>query len=589
MISAVEDRSMVVSSETMTHLVRLARLELATLFGQLAEPVDDPDISWTGGFINVTLRCRGWLYGSMGAFSEDLRDATRNAVRKAAVDTRFGRTLVAADLGLTSIEIWIETDREKISLEAALGDGALCLGRDGLRLSLGDTHAYFKPSVAITQSVSSPKELLLRLFRKAGLDESALSSSDLHLERTTWCHVLESPEQSSGCIRLEMLRRYWNAEPQREDVLRAVSLCLRRMVATQKADGSLGYRYDSFRNRWSNSSSFLRLAGCAYALARASDHPLVQSQKTRDACDRLIRFLFRYACRVGSAMFIAEDNSVMEKGKLGTAALLALALQGSFSEPWQDTEDALVQYLIQSQNDDGSFQCCIGQASTDSSQNYYPGEALLALALHARRTGDERATAAVGRAFHYYENYFSEKPNLAFVVWQADAWSRIAEWMLSGSRLMFGSNFPEVDRILGFVFHQLDWLIAWQYTAGHNVPTQYVGGFTRPNVPTFSTAAFMEAIVRGADLAQSVHDLSRARAYAHAARTALKFSLLLQVPPELSPLLPRPELTVGGITASMESFLMRCDFDQHFVTACLVALESPILWQLTGCTSEEPR
>jgi hypothetical protein len=59
----------------------------------------------------------------------------------------------------------------------------------------------------------------------------------------------------------------------------------------------------------------------------------------------------------------------------------------------------------------------------------------------------------------------------------------------------------------------------------------------------------------------------------------LNFILKLQIPGELSGVFPRPELAIGGFTEGMNSFLIRNDFDQHFITAALAALRAPSLFE----------
>jgi hypothetical protein len=378
------------------------------------------------------------------------------------------------------------------------------------------------------------------------------------------------------------LRRAPDGIPDAPTILAAARLSLKRLLAIQKPDGSLGYLYHPVEDKWEEKSNVVRLAGCAYALARAADFSSLRSErkKARHGVARLLSFLLGLRADLGSAglVFIREPDSVEPWGKLGATALTALALQFSVGRRFRAESDALIGSILELQNPDGSFLCGIGRPGSPSAQEYFPGESLLALARYARRTGEKRASAALARAFPYYQAHFDNGPTTAFVPWQTDVWTRVAAWLLDKSIAPLGANRPSVEDLCGFVFRQVDWLLEYQHTQELGSPSKYLGGFRAPHAPTSNSATYIEAIILACDASALIGDSERIARYRDAALLGFRFLLTLQISPERVSALPRRELAAGGVTESLESLRMRCDYDQHFLTACLTALESPTLF-----------
>jgi AMMECR1 domain-containing protein len=572
------------SLEQIGYLIRVARRELALSFGKpLSELGPDPG-GWDPGFVNISLRCRGLLCGSMGAGAADLPEATRAALRRAALDERFNRVVLSADVDSTVIELWIETESHVLQGDPDFVCENIRLGRDGVKIQLGENKAYYKASVAITKSVSTPQQLLQNLCRKAGLMDSAWRDNpQARIERTSWIHAMESREENSGVVLLEGLRRVNRRKASPDEIRTAARLSAARMLAIQKSDGSLGYLYDPFRDEWDKGENRVRAAGCAYALARAAQHiPCLGLPGLSGGADRALRFLMArtHMTLSENSKFVSETDSGEPWGKLGATALTALGAEYAAGDGWREESRQLVNTMLGLQNPDGSFRCWIrrqGQRAGD--QNFFPGECLLALSWYAHRTGDASVANAIGRSFRYYVEHFRREPASAFVLWQADAWSRVAGWMSEGSFPSLGPEGPEIPAICQFVFEQVDWMLLFQHTEQRGSPREYWGGFKFPNPPTYSTTTYVEAIIRACDVASLVSDAARVKSYRAAALQGLEFSLHLQVLPESEAFFPQPLLAVGGSTESIESFKMRCDFDQHFLTACLTALDTSSLWE----------
>lgn len=575
--------SLTFSFDQMAYLVRLSRWVLATSFGSPAEsPGTDPG-GWEPAFVNVTLRRNGQLSGSMGASKATLPEAVKAATWRAALDGRFQRTILSADVASTAIEVWIQTGSEALRGDPATISGSIRMGFDGVRIVLGENTAYYKPSVAITSSVPSPQRLLENLSQKAGLPETAWTDPQAVIERTSWVHAMESAKGRSGILMLRGLRSCEVRSSGVDELGEAARLSVARSLAIQKCDGSLAYIYNPFKDAWAPAQHRVRLAGCAYSLALAAQHAVTRGQSgVAQGAARILRFMMTHTAPgpFENGRFVTETDSGEAWGKLGATALTALAAEYEAGAPWREHARQLVNTMLGLQNADGSFTCTIGrEASRENDQNFFPGECLLALAVCAHRTQDERVAHVIGRSFSYYSEHFRSRPATAFVLWQTDAWTRIARWMAAGSFPSLGPAGPQIADIVPFVFKQVDWLLRLQYTESTGCPEEDLGGFKIPQPPAISSAAYGEAVIRACGLASLVNDAERVRRYRRAALSCLKFLLRLQILPGTEAFFPRPALVTGAATASLESFEIRCDYDQHFTTACLAALDTPSLWE----------
>ncbi len=335
-----------------------------------------------------------------------------------------------------------------------------------------------------------------------------------------------------------------------------------RLCRGQYSDGHYLYWYHPVTQQIrSDPGNLLRQAGSAYAMALAA----------RSAVDVDAARTFEVSATKAVAFIVAAAHG---SDNLGLIALASLAIQHLGGMCNDVRAEDFVGAIVRAQRQDGSFRCLAGSRSAEedgAKQDFYPGEALLVLAGEASR-GRAEFEGILARAFGWYRHWFRRKPSTAFALWQADAWRLAAEFLLNdGRREAIAIEYAS------FVFEIVDWLL--QFQLSNPIHAQEEGAFVAGGAPGAATACYAEAVMRASALAERVGDFTRSARYGAAGALGMAFVLSLQIAPETHGLFAEPTLVDGGITASLENFSLRCDRDQHAITACIAALQAPRNWQ----------
>ena len=534
--------------------------------------------------VNVTLYVRGLLRASMSSRADSHLEATATAAHRAADDERFGGRLRACELPATRIEVWVQTGSEP--LNSIYVEEDLDLGRHGVALSGRGRSAYFKPSVALTTGTTSPAALFEQLTRKAGLPAGAWRDPNVALTRTTWLHFTEHPQQPGRPLRLYRMRTApeearWAAG---ESAARA-TLALARLARIQQPDGFLLYRHHPFRNHdQPGPGHIVRQAGCALALAAGVQDPPAESGPDSASpgalllttLTRLVDALLSRVVTAGGRRFV-PDLAPPHRGSLGTLALLLTALQQpALGARYAADRDWLTAALVAARQPDGSLRARAdpGPDDEDLLQDFYPGEALLALASGLRPESgvDPVDPAFFGPSLAFYRRRFRTHRDVRFAPWQVLAWCRYADWAggTPGSRGP-GSGGPTAEEAAAFAFELTDAVLAAQHQQPQRHP-DFAGGIAVPgHLPSAGTTMYVEALVRALELAHRLDDARRVAAYRTAALGSLAFARRLQIDARTAGLFRVPELAVGGTSTSLSDLTLRCDWDQHAATAYLAA------------------
>jgi AMMECR1 domain-containing protein len=558
-------------------LLRLARkIILAMLGGPPNDnPAADPILMPSPGFelVNITITTKGRVRASMSGRGVTLEDAVVEAARRASKDPRFGRLLRLEEIPTSRLDLWIQYSNAPIDSPAELD-----LGVDGVELRQGEHFAYYKPSVPLTSRMGNPEKVLDRLAKKAKLPLGCWRAPDVEIRRTTWDHFTESKISDQPVQRLRRLRPVQSPPLTQKQLAISLRLAEDRLLTAQEESGLFLYRYHPFKSLAPpNRVQLVRQAGCAFALSRSAEAAIEPERARRLSLsvERAAAALLAYRAPFGEdALLIAETSrDEPQAGKLGTLALLLAALQhpdvrAHYPHEYQQMQTS----ILSMQRPDGSFVCRNNSVSLEDdgrAQDFYPGQALLALCL-ALPDMAEAVYPTISRAFVFYRRYFRRKPTTAFVLWQVDAWRRLAEWQLV-------TDWPNVPVIepAAFVFEMVDWLLQFQLGADSAPDDDFIGGFVpHGNIPNFASAVYTEAAIRAYGLAARLGLPEKAARYGSAARLGLGFILRLQISPETAALFPEPRLTVGGTTHSLADLTIRCDYDQHTITALLAGLQN---------------
>lgn len=564
-----EEEELAIAKEVNVHfdlsgLVSCARAFLYTLYGEI--PPAARELSHVPAIqrVNVTLRTNGAVRGSMSGQGSTLGEQLEDAVYRSSRDTRFSGSVVRADLKQMTVEVWLQLSSELIPVEARDTETVIRLGLDGVELELGSAFAYYKPSVALTSRFRSSSEMFSALCKKAGLPADAWKFPDCQLRKTTWLHCCETP--SREVLEMVALRPFAPLAIKAESMMEWAQSSAGYFMANQHSDGSFCYQYLPFSDSTKKGETNpVRGSGCAYAIAEAASSAyLAPSIEMRACADRAVSAILRRSVRLDrGGMYIADSLTGPVGGKLGTTALLLLALlTPELREKYAQEIDALVVGIKSAQSNCGLFECSFGTSpNTDSQIDFFPGQAILALVMKAQ-LGDESCRDAYRKAFSPYRDHFRGSPTTAFVGWHADVWSRAA---------LLDSSAEYAD----FVFEQIDWLLQFQISVGKSDLES--GGFSsNGKPPNYSSIVYTEAVARGADLANRLGDPRWLR-YRDAFRAGLCFCSRLRLTREQSTFFPHPSRAIGGVATSVSNFCVRSDVVQHAITLALAVLQRPIL------------
>jgi hypothetical protein len=248
---------------------------------------------------------------------------------------------------------------------------------------------------------------------------------------------------------------------------------------------------------------------------------------------------------------------------LGTTGLYALSLMDSpEAARHADLLAGLMAGIEGMQLPDGQFRRHFPPSQKESSQDYYPGEALLAIARYYRLHPDGDRRALCDKALAFYTKYFRANPNPPFVPWQIQAWGEMART-------------TRLQRYADFVYEMADYLIGMQIRSSEFPLAIYDGGIdtARLGRAGVSTTVYLEGIVDAARTAEVFKDVARAARYREAARRAARFVVQLRFRDEECYYVQSPREVVGGVRNTPMDPTLRVDHVQHALAGLMGAAE----------------
>ncbi len=342
----------------------------------------------------------------------------------------------------------------------------------------------------------------------------------------------------------------------------AISRLAEYMLYRQQESGVFAYQYEPAKNLWTDEQNWVRQAGAVAAMATHAEWS--GKAASAAAATKGIQPFLEGLVDIPVAQNAAFLATVDHRHKLGTTALMTMALaRHPNREKYADVRRKLVNGMLFLQRPSGMFVTAFPPAEQLDAQDYFPGEALLAMAMHYQLEPGPEVLKAFDKAISFYRDYFREGPAPAFVPWQVQAYAIMAEQ-------------SKREDYVKFVFELTDWLAAKQLGRTNSKWPEMWGGVAayQEGRAGVATAAYLEGFADALTLARRVGDRERARRYEKVVRGAARFVMQLQIRPEEAFFIRSPQDAVWGIRTTPSLPLLRIDHCQHALIGLIKARDA---------------
>jgi hypothetical protein len=317
-------------------------------------------------------------------------------------------------------------------------------------------------------------------------------------------------------------------------------------------DGRWVYQYDTATDDIPNKYNILRHAGTTYSLALIFKY--TQDLRYYNGTILTLNYLM-------NERLIFEDLGDYEiayieyksLAKLGGVALTLLGLTEVIRmDPRVDYDrelDGMGNFLLMMQYPSGKFQCFY-KTKEDEHNDYYPGEALLALAKIYDLTGEKKYLDALELGFGFYNDYYKAARYTAYTPWATEA-------------MVYGYDWLKNDSYQDMCFSMANSCLSGQYEPGDSVNPLYIGGWGSD--PASNAASRIEGVVDSYLLAKRTGDTNRMEKYYDGSVYCGYFLINLQFNETDVEDFPAPERALGGTPLSHSDPHIRIDYVQHAV------------------------
>jgi orotate phosphoribosyltransferase/AMMECR1 domain-containing protein len=520
---------------------RACDLACARVFGTkgTVAPLADDFLPASVDSLYVSVYLRGHLRGCFGMTLRHLDQDVTRLVEAALGDERFDPSKGASSPAEIAVVVALLHDRVDLGVHS-IEDivRRIRLGQHALLVEQAKRSAVFLPSVVSRFNLDAVA-FVEELLEKAKVTRPPYRWS--RFECTAWLSDHDGQRLMDGSFARE-------AAPVTlaELTARLIPLATDYLLRHQRPDGSLFTRYEPLLDQLYESVDLPRLAHAAWVLGRARRH----DPAATEAAARMVQLLLAAAQEKPEGTWLAgpgHDASVAE------IALLVLALcEGSNSEQRDGWVPRLTATLWSCIDVHGRIRTHLdAELEHDAYQDYFPGQVLLALAVAVREGLTALDEPKLTRAFRYYRHRFRARPHFGQVSWLAQC---CAAWW---------STRPNAD-FAELAFEVVDWVIRFQQ--------QKTGGFVndhQSDTPGYTSALYLEAIGATANLARSAGRARLHRDYLESCRRGLQFLDSLIIQPRDFPLLPNPQMALGGLRRSARGSEICADFVQHGLSALI--------------------
>lgn len=309
----------------------------------------------------------------------------------------------------------------------------------------------------------------------------------------------------------------------------------------------LYYKYHPLTKSWPDSHHSTREFGALWSITLLAD--FLQDSRYDDLAYRGWEH-FKETFVYDEASDFMYVNITPEKVKLSYNAFAILVLLNLEDEKKDYYLDKLARGILEHQGEDGEYDTFFF-SDRDSGTDYYPGQSILALMSLYEVTDNYSYLESVEKALPFYQNYWDEHANTAFVPWQTQGYYKY--YQATGS-----------TEAAEFIFAMNDFMVE-TYDEGESCSS-----FKFPGIVM---AVYVEGMNKAYMLADELGDADRKRCYKNFIQEGLTDVMSLQFPMEGQNLDDFDLPAWGGFFGSEEDLTMQVDRNQHAVTALMGAYE----------------
>lgn len=527
---------------------------LAQLFSraETTDPLPPDLINEALDSLYVTVYINGHLRGCMGGATHELDTDLRRLAHAALDDGRFEEQV---PIEPTHVAVTVSILFNPLEIGELLPEEVRPYYRHGqqaLMVYRGDRVGLLLPFVAATHNLDAA-EFPQSVIEKAGFTEPPYYWC--RFDCATWLADAKGTSPMVGAFRSQKIQSPSNSTSPQDLLDYYAPLQARYLIRLQHDDGSLYSSYEPFQNRLYERTDLPRLAHGAWVLARA--YRVLGGEDLERAADSAINYLLQTVCEGEAGLWLESNDEVPSVSEISFLLLALSTLRDG--DPRRETIGRLSATLartvlahgrISTHRDPG--------AATDAFQDYFPGQALLALAAAAENNSATIHEDQLHRSFIYYRHRFRYQRHFGHVTWLMQAFSRW--WQVTRA--------PEFAE---FVFEVGDWLRQYQQKKSGAFINDH-----QPDTPGYTTAVYLEGIGAAVQLAAALDDGDRYRQYSESFKQGFGFLDQLIIQARDASLLPNPEFALGGLRQGLYYSEIRTDFVQHSLSAILGFLETDV-------------
>ena len=333
-------------------------------------------------------------------------------------------------------------------------------------------------------------------------------------------------------------------------ILNSLDMAGQYLTNHVETSGKWDYLYYPLKDGSSTDYNILRHAGTSYSMALIFKytHILDYYNTTIITINNLLENYLRFEPgKGGQIAYISDDYRV----KLGGAALTSLALTAiSEVDPilnYSRELDGLGRFMVEMITESGKFQCYL-YPDQGEHNDYYPGEALLALARLYDYTGKGYYLSALNSSWDFYLDYYGSGSYTPFTPWGTEA-------------LYHMYRFTGDERYPSLAVKMARHAMRGQHKPEYSPDERYIGGFGTP--PRANTASRIEGPIDANRVCSMMGDNDTASEFRGSIDLSVDFLMNLQLNRSEAQDFSDPEMCTGGFTLSFDDLEIRIDYVQH--------------------------